>query len=120
MRDQQDLEVPPPNPSAPSLFLRTMQGAAISILVTVASREVSAMRDVALFARLPALTNPSRVECVGFDPEQPQVDLRLAHWAAMPSSFARDVAPDRRDEVHDGGGRCGAEVVAPPPAGGAG
>jgi transposase len=37
------------------------------------------MRDVALFARLLALPNPWRVERVGFDPEEQQVDLWMAH-----------------------------------------
>jgi transposase len=37
------------------------------------------VRDVALFARLLALPTPWRVERVGLDPEQQQVDLWLAH-----------------------------------------
>jgi len=37
------------------------------------------MRDVALFTRILALPNPWRVERVGFDPEEQQVDLWLAH-----------------------------------------
>ena len=37
------------------------------------------MRDVALFARLLALSKPWRVERVGFDPDEQQVDLWLAH-----------------------------------------
>lgn len=37
------------------------------------------MRDVALFTRLLGLSHPWRVEHVGFDPEEQQLDLRLAH-----------------------------------------
>jgi transposase len=37
------------------------------------------MRDVALFTRILALPNPWRVERVGFDPEEQQVDFWLAH-----------------------------------------
>jgi transposase len=80
------------------------------------------MRDAALFARLLALPNPWRVERVGFDPEEQQVDLRLAHRRnavfTCPECGTRsplhDHLPSRKWRHLDHGG-CATYLHARPP-----
>ena len=80
------------------------------------------MRDVALFARLLDLPSPWRVERVGFDPEEHQVDLRLAHRRnalfTCPECGARSPLHDHlrsRTWRHLDHGECATWLHARPP-----